>query len=462
MKRTFHRNPKERGFAALAYALMILVILAFTGLAVDVGYLQWQRRLMQSATDAAAMGALRELEIGNSDLTAAGQNDAALNGFTNGQNGTTVTINNPPGSGSFAGKNTAVEAVIQRTYGTFFMRVLGTNNVTVAARSVGETTTTYGSIGGCIFALNPSIKAGLEVNGTSMDLSTSCNAVVESNDSAAYKMGSGVTWKFSDPGGHAHIAVVGGAQVTGQAGFQRINSSNAVYTNGNPTMVTGIVNPCDPFSCTTDTCLIKNLSTINAPTTTIRSASSVNWNKNSMPAGNSISPGVYCGGFTVGDTDDKTLTMQPGVYILAGGGMQFNSSARIAGTGVTIYNTSSSGWGCSGNSAYAPLQVDGQAQVNLSAPTNGPMEGMLFYMDRNITDTRWNQIVGGSSSKFDGALYFKHSNLKFAGKNSTTGYMILVADQIQITGSSTLGNNYTSLANPIPFAPGSTGGGLVQ
>ena len=100
--------------------------------------------------------------------------------------------------------------------------------------------------------------------------------------------------------------------------------------------------------------------------------------------------------------------------------------------------------------------------MTLSAPTSGIMEGMLFYMDRSITDTRWNQIVGHSGNYFDGALYFKHSNLKFAGSNSTNGYMILVADQIAITGTSAFGNNYTSLANPIPFAPASTGGGLVN
>ena len=48
--------------AIVIYALMIFVVLGFTGLSVDAGYLQWQRRLMQSAADAAAMGALREMD----------------------------------------------------------------------------------------------------------------------------------------------------------------------------------------------------------------------------------------------------------------------------------------------------------------------------------------------------------------------------------------------------------------
>src|SRR5579862_2005997 len=106
MKRTTfikqHGNQRESGFTILAYALMIFVVLGFTGLSVDVGYLQWQRRLMQSAADAAAMGALREMELGRTnsqpqyDLTTAAQTDASMNGFTNGQGNTTVTFNNPP------------------------------------------------------------------------------------------------------------------------------------------------------------------------------------------------------------------------------------------------------------------------------------------------------------------------------------------------------------------------------
>jgi uncharacterized membrane protein len=88
------RNRDQRGFTIVAYATMLIVIMGFTGMAVDVGYLQWQKRMAQAAADSAVMGALREIELGNTDLVAAGRNDAGLNGFVHGQNGVTVTINN--------------------------------------------------------------------------------------------------------------------------------------------------------------------------------------------------------------------------------------------------------------------------------------------------------------------------------------------------------------------------------
>ena len=89
---------------------------------------------------------------------------------------------------------------------------------------------------------------------------------------------------------------------------------------------------------------------------------------------------------------------------------------------------------------------------------------MLFFEDRSLSGLN-NNIVGGSgcgTCTFDGAMYFKNSSLSFAGNNTANGYMVLVADSISINGASTLGSNYTSLSNPNPLSPSSTGGGLVQ
>ena len=54
------------------------------------------------------------------------------------------------------------------------------------------------------------------------------------------------------------------------------------------------------------------------------------------------------------------------------------------------------------------------------------------------------------------------NSVKFAGSSSTNGYIVLVADNITITGNSTIGSNYTTLPTNNPFAPYSTGGGLVE
>jgi hypothetical protein len=447
-------KKRERGFTILVYTLMIFVVFAFTGLAVDAGYLQWQRRLMQSAADAAAMGALREMELGRTntqpqyDLTVAAQNDAALNGFSNGVNNISVTLNNPPVSGPFQGASTAAQVIITRSYPTFFMRVLGTNSINVSAQSVAQTSTSYGSIGGCIFALDATASDALNLeSGTT--LYSSCSAISESSATEAFKMAGSDTWNMTSH--NAHIAVVGGATMSGAATIMDTTMSPAVSEQP----VTGYTSPGDP------------LRNINAPTPStvtggVQSTSPASYNKNGMPAGNTLSPGIYCGGISVGNTGSNTLVFSAGTYVLAGGGLSLGSQATVSGTGVTFYSTSSSSaaWGCTNSYSAGVLSLTGQATSNFSAPLSGPMVGMLFFQDRAL-DPGTSSILGGSTSTWDGAIYLKLSNLKFAGNNSTTGYMVIVADTIDIHGGTTLGNNYTTLSDPNPFAPGSTGGGLV-
>lgn len=450
MNQTSQRGSKQRGFLTVTYALVITVLLGFSGLAVDVGYMQWSKRRTQSAADAAAMGALRELELGHtSNISPAGLNDAALNGFTDGQNNTTVHINQPPVHGTYAGNANAVEADISRTIPAFFMMIFGQNSVSVSAHSVARTTTTEGSIGGCIFALNKTIRSGLSINGTNMRLNSSCSAIVESTDSSAFTMGSGVTFNLSN---HAHVGVVtpGAWSLNGQSSI--MDASVTPNQPMTPQVAHLASDPGDPFK------------DMPAPGNggSIRSSGTVNYNKNNPPAENQLSAGIYCGGINFGDSNGVTYTLNPGVYVLAGGGLTINSSAIVAGTGVTFYNSIGTGWGCPSPQSFAPVTINGQAIVNLTAPTSGPQVGLIFFQDRGVVDSRVNKIVGGSSSTFDGALYFKNSPLTFAGTNSTNGYMVLVADIISINGNTTLGNNYSTLANPNPFAPYSTGGGLVE
>ena len=207
----------------------------------------------------------------------------------------------------------------------------------------------------------------------------------------------------------------------------------------------------------------------NIGNTTIRVASNgVTYSKNSVPLNNKIQPGIYCGGITIGDTNNVVYTFQPGIYILAGGGLNVGSAAKAAGTGVMFYNTGTGGtsyssWGCPAK-AYSSLAITGQGELNLKAATSGSFVGMLFYSDRTLGSGsgKFDQVVGNSSSTFDGALYFKKGNLKFAGTSAVSRYTVLVADNISINGTSTIGNNYSALANPNPFAPYSTGGGMVE
>ena len=106
---------EQRGQALVLITLILLVLLMFAGLAVDAGQLYSARRTMQEAADAAAYaGAVVIYQKGgdpspqlpgvcgltvtltNTDQYYAAVADATKNGFTNGVNGVTLTVNTPP------------------------------------------------------------------------------------------------------------------------------------------------------------------------------------------------------------------------------------------------------------------------------------------------------------------------------------------------------------------------------
>ena len=91
---------------------------------------------------------------------------------------------------------------------------------------------------------------------------------------------------------------------------------------------------------------------------------------------------------------------------------------------------------------YGAITLNGNTQANLSAPTLGPLVGILFFQDRSIPSTAaGSTITGNSSSTFDGGLYFETTQLTFGGNSSASGYSIVVADKLTVSGNSSVGSN---------------------
>ena len=436
---------------------MLIGIIGFTGLAVDVGYLQYEKRRIQAAADAAAMGALREKERGNTDTVAAGQNDAALNGFTDGVNNTTVTVGVPT-SGTYANNATAIQATVTRIIPTFFMQVFGQRSVTIAASAVAKTTAVQGSIGGCIFVLDPSASGAFTVHGT-MNLETSCSIVVNSNSSSAFSaVGNAQVLLDSN----AKIGVVGpGAAGQGwsMTGSQVLNNNTNPATAESPVNIKQFNDP------------LAGVPLLTPGGTPLVASGGMTVDKKSPLT---LSPGVYCGGLSIKDTNGGTLTMKTGTYVLAGGGLEIDAQANVVTetNGVLFYNTSSAGWNCSGSSAAGNITINGGSTLQLTAlnstdktyPGDLNPVGILFQDDRNTTAGAglYHKINGNAGNTFDGALYFPNAALNFIGTSSSAGYLVIVTNTLDIGGTSGLKTNFTTLMNVNTLAPASTGAGLVQ
>jgi hypothetical protein len=122
-------------------------------------------------------------------------------------------------------------------------------------------------------------------------------------------------------------------------------------------------------------------------------------------------------------------------------------NSYLTGDGVLFYNTFGSGYG------YGAISLSGQAIVQLSAPTDGPRAGILFFQDRALASNIPSTISGGANSRFDGALYFPTTSLSYSG-GTGTDYTIIVAKTLSFSGGTTLNSDYSSLPGGTPVKAG--------
>jgi hypothetical protein len=138
--------------------------------------------------------------------------------------------------------------------------------------------------------------------------------------------------------------------------------------------------------------------------------------------------------------------MDGGGFTISGGG------SVVTGTGVTIYDTGT----VSGSSGYRGITISGGATAKLTAPTSGDYAGVLFFEDRNIPWTsvgssQTSQVTGSSSSYFTGAMYFPTTKLIYSGGSALAAYTTIVAYKLEVSGPSTINDDYSSLTNGSPI-----------
>jgi hypothetical protein len=161
-----------------------------------------------------------------------------------------------------------------------------------------------------------------------------------------------------------------------------------------------------------------------------------------------LNPGTYCNGITImsGHRERADVKLNPGTYILAGGGLSVKGSARLRGEGVTFFLTQGLGF------SYGPVSVDTSAVVTLNAPHSGPMEGVLFFQDPAIPAGQAGSVVSGSSaSAIEGVLSFPTTALTYSVPGPGGDFLVLVADTITIGGTVVLNNDFSDLSQGSPI-----------
>jgi Flp pilus assembly protein TadG len=151
-----HFWNNRRGTTAIITALCGPVVVGFLALAVDVGSWQVARLSLQGAADAAAYSAVVAYNNSvNNSVVRQAKGITAAYGYVDGQNGVTVSVNQPPTSGAHTSDVTAIEVIIQQAQKRYFSALFLSSNPTVTVRAVASPGTT----GSCVVALDTSAQA---------------------------------------------------------------------------------------------------------------------------------------------------------------------------------------------------------------------------------------------------------------------------------------------------------------
>jgi len=398
----------RRGSIIVPAVLMLPVVILGAGATIDLARLQNLRSNAQSAADSAALATVRE---------------AALAGMTNqkltdtatifarsllGEAGATAEV-----SASSDPKDSTVTVNVNVKGQPGLGRALGMADPEVA---VTATAKLVGGMKICLLALETSSKKTLEASQGAKITGAECSFFVNSTRKTA-------------------ISVLDSAKFTAQAicssgGFEG-NASNfaPMPRNDCPPIADPLAKRPPPPAGNCDF----NNTEINKKANVI------------------LKPGVYCGGLKI--KGSATAKFDPGIYVIRDGKFLVDDGSSIEGKDVGFFFQGTD----------AKIRFHRDTTIDLSAPTGGPMAGLLFYEDRNVTDIEKHRIYSNNAHTLLGTIYLPKGWLFIEAEkpiSQRAAFTIIVAGQIEMTGGPELflNANYGNTSVPVPAGVGPVSG----
>jgi hypothetical protein len=379
---------------AVTAAVAMPVIVGGFGLGAEVGWWYFNQRKVQSAADMAAYAGAVALRSGKSSseiLEAAGE-AADKSGFVADRG--ELTASAPPTEGAYTGDARAVEATVEEELPRMFTALFADGPVQVAGRAVARITDGQQT---CILALDQQASGAVTFIGSTSAILIGCNVHSNSLADDSVIVAGSATVQTPCLSAAGMVSVTDGLS---------LDDCVAPYEHADQA--------ADPYAdlAVPDTAL---------PETTP--------NVFGGGAGSTynITPGRYRG-----MDIRRNVNMAPGVYVIDGGTLKVNSTATVRGTGVTFFLTNG-----------ATLDMEGGADVTLSAPTSGAYSGVLAYVDRS-SPYNVHKVNGNSSSTVNGAIYAASGKVQMNGTSTFGGGCTqIVALQIEFSGNAGIGVDCT-------------------
>jgi Flp pilus assembly protein TadG len=455
----------ERGQILVVFVGGLVLFLAIVALVIDLGLVFNMRRQEQNAADPGALAAARYIPDALAGVPGSVSNMwtaacfyASQNAFapTRSDNaapcdaaqpvdGSVLTVHYPPSRAAigYAGDRGFVEVVITRPHNSFFAGVVGLPVITVSTSAVAANDTGAAGTsslvalsdegpGDCATARLHGGGSGGGINifpadgvapesGGFVQVNSSCGAAYGADDSCDNNQGG-----LSIAGGTEitsnTIYVQGGCKQAGTAGtITATFDEQAVYV-GDPLALVRPPSPGDPADCPT------------GPDGTAAAPKTCDLNGTQT-----LDPGTYYGGWKI-TSPSTSITLNPGIYILAGGGLTQTGGVTIAAASgrVLIYSTDAPTCGAPGAPAEACQDIidfRGSTSLNLRGldkdtpcppygSTGCPYGGLLFWQDANGSGTESEKDIdleGNGSLFLEGTIYSAGGDVLITGNGLNTG-----------------------------------------
>jgi Flp pilus assembly protein TadG len=425
-----HKN--EEGAVILVVAVSIAVLIAFVGLAVDIGQVYVTKQKVQSAADAAALAGVMDLYNGTSaGTTNFGQSTitcptssssqitpcyyARLNGF--GTTSADSVVADFPACGSSTISCTKlppngvnlIRVTVQRTVNTTFLQVVGPTASTVTATAMAAILYPLSAVP--IIITHPTLPGALSINGTgSVGFKTKVcggptrSIQVNSTDPGAVSISGGglvdLSQSTCSPGGTgADFAVVGGpsSPTTLPSWLSPVGTTEHYVQPASIIRdpLASVPAPTAPPPATAKTPLANGVSGCPA---------------NPPKACNLYYPGSYPNGINV---QNETAVFSPGLYYMQSG-KGFSAGANSAMymcttcTLDTTINSTQSGMVVF-NQGGGTFNVGGNGSISLVGSDAGSVyKQILFFEDRFAPadiGSHGHSIGGGGNVSLIGTLY---------------------------------------------------------
>jgi len=166
-----------------------------------------------------------------------------------------------------------------------------------------------------------------------------------------------------------------------------------------------------------------------------------------------LQPGVYT---QIKASGDARLILEPGIYVIRGGGLQIGGNASLTGTGVLIYNAGSNYPDRGGT--FSSISLSGTGAVVLTplglagAGDQPLLAGLIFFQARDNSKAI---SISGNSSGMEGTIYAPAAMLTLSGNVQANGSLIV--NRLNLTGNAGIAQT----ADGFAAISDATGGALL-